>query len=159
MGRTKKQAFEPLIELLKNNHIEYDRNQTIDRITYNHNKSKQPWLGVLQKFDAKITPLGVSYLQQLANEKLTQSVIDTNTSVKETNKYVKNSIPIQVGLSFLTVLIVGLTGYISWLTYQSGRVSEAQEKRIESLEKNIQQLKELQSRDTTLRMNNDIKKK
>ena len=88
-NKQRKESFDVLYALKENTHINFDESQTLDRINYNYKEqNNQEWLNGLQSFDAKILPLGISFLQELSIDNINDSIIKTNDSIIKTNESV-----------------------------------------------------------------------
>ena len=149
---SKKPAIAVLNELEINKHILY--NTTDLHYIGVKEGNYENWF--TNSFNVSITILGLQYLH---SQVLSESILESTIISTKTNKMIQKSIPIQIGLSFLTFVIALLTGWIAWLTYESTRHNEGHEKRLQSLEENIQGLKVQQYQDTIPKVSNSVKKK
>ena len=91
------------------------------------------------KIMATIGTKGLKHLSDNKNQKmvylLNKSVIETNTSTKKNFKR-------QIFISAMTILIAGLTAYISYLTYLKTSRDAVQEIRLKTIEESIKTLQQ-----------------
>ena len=96
------------------------------------------WLTEIQLM-ATITTIGLNFLSADRNQKVINQV---NKSVVDTNTATTKNFRRQTIISLLTILIALLTAYISYLTYLKTSTDAVQEKRLKTLEENIQKLQQ-----------------
>lgn len=83
------------------------------------------------RFEATITLFGITKLAELRNQELVEKV---NSSILETNSATRRNFCRQTIISFVTVLVALLTGWIAWLTYEKTKANEDIEKRLKLIE-------------------------
>ena len=96
------------------------------------------WLTEI-KIMAAITTTGLNFLSADTNQKVINQV---NKSVVDTNAATTKNFSRQTIISLLTIFIALLTAYISYLTFLKTSTDAVQEKRLKTIEENIQKLQQ-----------------